>query len=411
MARSKAKTEALLGCYRILEIADEQGEYCGKRLADAGADVIKIEPPQGNSTRRKGPFFHDQFGLETSLHFLHFNTNKRSVTLNLECRDGQELFKKLVLEADAVVESMPVGYLSSLGLDYKFLSALNPALVMASVTPFGQTGPHKDYQATDIVNMAMGGFMQSCGEPDGMPTRGGCEQSYQVGSENAAVGIMAALYHSAMTGKGQYVDTSIQECLLTYGHEAVPAQSWAVHKHIVVRAGARTRWGFPYGLFPCKDGFALIACVQAPEWDHLAAWIHEVTGCSEVLDDMFKGILFDRAPYVDLLTGYLIDFSQRLTKKELFLEGQRRKITIMPVQSIEDVMNCPQLHESGFFKNLSHPVVGEVQDIGSPDRCGEGSLEEWKAAPLLGEHNEEIYCSEMGYSRDDLAILRNNGVI
>jgi len=411
MARSRAKTETLLGCYRILEITDEQGEYCGKRLADLGADVIKIENPQGSKTRFKGPFFHDQVDLEKSLNFLHYNTNKRSITLNLECRDGQELFKKLVKRADAVIESMPVGYLAALGLDYKSLSAVNPALVMTSISPFGQTGPHKNWEATDIVNMAMGGFMQSCGEPDGMPLRGGCEQSLQIGSQCAAIGTAAALYYKSMTGKGQYVDISIQECVLTYGHEQATAQSWAFHQNNVVRAGARTKWAFPYGLFPCKDGWAIIATVQASEWDQLSAWIHEVTGNAEVLDDVFKGTLFDRAPYVDILTVYLLEFSQKLTKDEFFLEGQKRKIPIMPVHSIEEAMNCPQLTEWGFFKNVSHPVVGDLKDTGNPDRYAEGNLDVWKAAPLLGQHNEEVYCSEIGLCKDDLAVLRSNGVI
>ncbi|MGV8057992.1 MAG: CaiB/BaiF CoA transferase family protein [Smithellaceae bacterium] len=411
MARSKAKKETLLGCYRILEIADEQGEYGGKRLADLGADVIKIEPPQGNKTRLRGPFFHDEIGLEKSLNFLHFNTNKRSITLNLEHRDGQELFKKLVKEADGVLESMPVGYLSSLGLDYKSLLALNPALVMTSITPFGQTGPHKDYKGTDIVNMAMGGVMQSTGDPAGMPLRPGCEASYEIAGQNAAVDMMAALYHKSMTGKGQFVDVSMQECVLTNGHEQAILQDWNFHKHNVVRAGSRTRWAFPYGMFPCKDGFAIIAAVQAGEWKPLAKWIHEVTGCSEVMDDMFNGTLFDRAPYVDILTEYLLDFSMRLTKNELFVEGQKRRIPVMPVQSIEDIMKCPQLKEWGYFKSVNHPVVGELKDIGSPDRHAEGGLEGWKAAPLLGEHNEEIYCSELGLTKGDLAVLRTNGVI
>lgn len=411
MKGSGQKPDLLLGCYRILEIADEQGEYCGKRLADMGADVIKIENPRGCKTRFKGPFYQGQTGLETSLNFLHFNTNKRSITLDIESRDGQEIFKQLVSKADAVIESMPVGYLASLGLDYQSLTAVNPALVMTSITPFGQTGPHKNYQATDIVNMAMGGVMQCCGEPDGMPLRCSGEQSYHICSQNAALGTVVALYHKSMTGTGQQVDISIQESILPFGHEQAVVQSWAFHNHTVVRAGARTKWGFPYGLFPCKDGYAIIATVQASEWDALSQWISEVTGCQEVLDPQFKGTLFDRAPNVDILTIYLLEFSQQLTKDELFLEGQRRKIPIMPVHSIEDVMNCPQLNEWGFFQQLDHPVAGVLKDIGNPDRFAEGSINDWKAAPLLGEHNMEIYCSELGLPVEDLEVLKSNGII
>lgn len=411
MAKGGMNPETLLGCYRILEITDEQGEYAGKRLADLGADVIKIENPRVNPTRQKGPFYHEEAGAEKSLNFLHYNTNKRSITLNLESKEGQELFKKLVKDADAVIESMPVGYMASLGLDYKSLSAINPALVMTSISPFGQTGPHSKYKATDIVNMAMGGFMQSCGEPDGMPLRAGCEQSLQVGGQTAALGTAAALFHKGMTGKGQYVDISIQESVLTYGHEQAIPQAWAFHKNNVVRAGSRTKWAFPYGLFPCKDGYAIIATVQASEWDQLSKWINEVTGNKEVLEDMFKGTLFDRAPFVDILTVYLLEFSEKLTKDELFIEGQKRRIPIMPVHSIEEVMKCPQLNEWGFFQQFDHPQVGKLKDTGNPDKFGEGSLAKWKAAPLLGEHNEEIYCSELGVATSDLAKLKSEGII
>ena len=411
MVKSGAKVGKLLGCYRVLEVADEKGEYCGKLMADLGADVVKVENPHGGETRLKGPFFHDQISLEKSLNFLHFNTNKRSITLNLENRDGQMFFKELVKQADAVVESMPVGYLGSLGLDYKSLATVNPGLVMTSITPFGQTGPHKDYNTTDIVNMAMGGFIQVCGEPDGPPLRPGGEQSYHIGSQFAALATVAALYHRAQTGEGQYIDISLQECIYTYQTELAGPQSWAVHKIDVARSGSRPRHAFPYGLFECKDGWAVVACIAGTEWDRLAEWIHEITGDSEVLDEMYKGTLFDRAPYVDILTHILLDFTKRFDKDELFLEGQKRRIPIMPVHSVQEVMNCPHLNEWRFFRQVKHPVVGELKHIGSPYQFSEENLSVWQPAPLLGEHNEEIYCSEIGLSKEDLTILRSNGVI
>ncbi|MGV8059654.1 MAG: CaiB/BaiF CoA transferase family protein [Smithellaceae bacterium] len=411
MGSSKAKTETLLGCYRILEIADEKGEYCGKRLADMGADVIKIENPSGSKTRSKGPFFHEQTGLETSLNFMYFNTNKHSITLDLEHRDGQEIFKKLVKTADAVVESMPVGYLASLGLDYESLSLVNPSLVMTSISPFGQTGSYKNLKSTDIVNMAMGGSMQVCGDPGVMPLRCGGEQSFNMGAQCAALGTITALYSRYIIGKGQHVDISLQECVLTYGHELAIPQNWEFHKKNVVRSGAILKNTFPYGIFPCKDGYAVVCTVQAPEWDRLAEWIHEVTGCTEILDNMFKGTVFDRGPYVDILMVYLLDFTKRLTKNELVIEGQRRRIPIMPVQTIEDIMNCPQLNGWGFFEQVNHSVTGELKYPGNPGHFSEGNLEKWQAAPLLGEHNEQIYSSELGLTMNDLAVLRSNGVI
>jgi crotonobetainyl-CoA:carnitine CoA-transferase CaiB-like acyl-CoA transferase len=342
---------------------------------------------------------------------MFFNTNKGTITLDRDHKDGQELFRRLVKKADAVVESMPVGYLASLGLDFQSLSQVNPSLVMTSITPFGQTGSFKDYKATDIVNMAMGGSMQVCGEPDSTPLRCGGDQSCNIGGQVAALGTITALYSRSIIGKGQHVDVSIQESVLTYTHELLLPQSWVIRKTNAVRAGARLKNTFPYGIFPCKDGHVVVCTVQPPEWDRLTAWIHEVTGCTEILNDMFKGTVFDRGPYTDVLTVYLLDFTQRLTKEELFLQGQKRRIAIMPVQTIEDVMTCPQLNGWGFFKDVDHPVTGELKYMGNPGRFGEGGLEAWKAAPLVGEDNETIYCSELGLTKDDLAVLRSNGVI
>ncbi|MEE3248615.1 MAG: CoA transferase, partial [Chloroflexota bacterium] len=168
----------LLPPYRVLDLTGPEGVFCGKLMADYGADVVKVEPPGGDATRQRAPFINDEPNAERSAYFLFYNTNKRSVTVDIENPQGQDLFKKLVASADVLIESFPVGYLKSLGLDYDALKNTNSGLVMASVTPFGQTGPWSRYQSSDLISLAASGFMQITGDPDGPPMRQGNEQSH-----------------------------------------------------------------------------------------------------------------------------------------------------------------------------------------------------------------------------------------
>ncbi len=203
--------EGALSGYRILELADNKGVYCGKLLADFGADVIKIENPHGDPTRSLPPFVDDVPHLEKSLYFLYRNANKRGITLNLEVPDGKSIFKKLVKTADVLVETYPPGYMASLGLDYAVLSELKPDLIMASITEFGQTGPHKDWKGSDIVHFALSGGMGGCGFPDkapcNLPGTPACDSASLV----ASAAIIVGLYSRGITGEGQYIDTSVLE--------------------------------------------------------------------------------------------------------------------------------------------------------------------------------------------------------
>ena len=407
----KKKQEGFLPKYRVLDLADEKGVYCGKLLGDLGAEVIKVEPPSGDKTRFRGPFFKGEVHPEKSLFFLYFNTSKGSITLNLENSAGQDIFKKLVKKADVVVESFPVGYLAKLGLDYPKLKKINPKLVMASITPYGQKGPLSGYKAQDINVMAMSGYMQLVGEPDQAPLVLGGEQSFYPGSQYAAVGTMAALfYRDAVSGKGQYVDVPMQEAMISYWQEQTPVTMWQKTKENNTRVGAMDAMVTPCGLYPCKDGWISLCIVTPQEWATLSQWIHEVTGDDEVLKDEYKGGLLDRMPVRDMVNVLVINFTEKLTGREIFLEGQKRKLVVMPVNDVPSLVNDSQLNSRGFWVELNHPVVGKLKypkgmlysdAIGAPT----------KVAPLLGEDNERIYCKELGYSKEDLAVLRAAGVI
>ena len=407
----KKKPEGFLPRYRVLDLADEKGAYCSKLLGDLGAEVIKVEPLCGDKTRFRGPFFKDEVHPEKSLFFLYFNTSKGSITLNLENGVGQEIFKKLVKTADVVVESFPVGYLAKLGLDYPKLKRVNPKLVMASITPYGQKGPLSGYKAEDINVMAMSGYMQLVGEPDQAPLVLGGEQSFYPGSQYAAVGTMAALfYRDSVSGKGQYVDVPMQEAMISYWQEQTPVPMWHKTKENNTRVGAMDAMVTPCGLYPCKDGWISLCVVTPQEWDTLAQWIHEVTGDDEVLKDQYKGGLIDRMPVRDMVNVMVINFTEKLNGRDIFLEGQKRKLVVMPVNDVPSLLKDNQLNSRGFWVELDHPVVGKLKyprgalysdAIGAPS----------KAAPLLGEDNERIYCKELGYTKEDLAVLRATGTI
>ena len=202
----------LLDPYRVLDLTNERGHFAGKLLADLGADVIKVEPPHGDPARRRGPFVDDIPGPDRSLRWLAWNTNKRSVTIDLDDPAGRDQFLQLAQSADFVLESFAPGHLDDLGLGYDALSAVNPAIILVSISPFGQTGPYRDYLTTDIVSWAMSGNMSITGESSGPPAHvSDDDQSFLHAGGDAAIGALIALTQRSRTGRGQHVDLSIQE--------------------------------------------------------------------------------------------------------------------------------------------------------------------------------------------------------
>ncbi|MDP2917345.1 MAG: CoA transferase, partial [Dehalococcoidia bacterium] len=196
---------------RALDLTDHRGWLSGRILADLGVDVVKIEPPGGDPGRLCGAFYGDEVNPERSLHWFAGNLGKRGITLNLETPDGKEILKKLVKTSDFLLESFPPGYLQKLGLAYSDLKEINPGVIMVSLSPFGQTGPYHDYKATDIVAMAMGGFMYVTGDPDRAPLRISFPLAFALASAQAVAGALIAFHHRQNTGKGQHVDVSAQE--------------------------------------------------------------------------------------------------------------------------------------------------------------------------------------------------------
>ena len=408
----KAPAEGvLLPPYRILDLTGPEAVFCGKLLADYGADVVKVEPPGGDPTRNRTPFIGDEVGIDRSSYFLFYNTNKRSVTIDIDTPKGQELFKKLAKTADVLIESFPVGHMESKGLGFDSLNAINPSLVMASVTPFGQTGPWSGYQSSDLISLAASGFMQITGDPDGPPLRQGNEQSHFPGAQYAAAAIMGALFYRDMQGGGgQYIDVSQQEAMITYYTDAHPALAWMQRGENVTRVGTNSTLVIPLGAYPSSDGWISAGIITPREWENLSQWMYEVTGNEEILNDDYKGGNQDRAPFNDIITALVIDFTTRFTSEELFHQGQERNLVFIPVNTVSDLLVDPQLEASNFWFDIDHAEAGTLRyPLGVFD--SEEVSPTTNPAPHLGQDNAAILCGELGLSQSELFSLRSQGVV
>jgi len=403
MAKQKAK-DTTLGDLRVLDLAGPIGIYCTKQLADLGADVIKIEPPGGDPTRSLGPFYHNKVHPEKSLYWFQFNTNKKSITLNIASPKGKGIFKKLVKTADIIVESFPPGYLDSLGLGYPVLKKLNPRLIMTSITPFGQTGPYKDFKASDLIGLALGGFLFICGWEDEPPSRVGGSQAYHIASIHATTATLIALYHRDITGEGQHIDVSMQQCV-AHSLQWVP-QMYDLQKRIMVRSG---RLGVP--LQECKDGWTNFIALF--DWDLLVNWLKSGGGAADLDDDKFKDMDYQIRPEVrQHITEVTDAFTKSHDKRWVCEEGQNRGVIAIPCNNAKDVVENPQLVLRNYFVDVEHPELKDTLKYpGAPYRFAETPWKIRRRAPLIGEHNNEIYKKELGLTAKEMAALKGQGVI
>jgi benzylsuccinate CoA-transferase BbsE subunit len=412
--------ETMLGPYRVLDLTDERGLICGKTLGDLGADVIKIEPPGGHECRDLGPFYRDLPSGEESLSWFACNASKRSITLNLESDDGRDLFRKLVPKADFVIESFAPGCLEGLGLGYAALAGINPRVILTSITPFGQTGPYRDYRTCDLVSMAVGGYLYLTGDPDRPPVRIGFPQAYLHAGMAAAAGTMVAHYHRQMTGEGQWVDVSIQEACAW-----IPTDSaiyWEMNQVLEERhGGARVRpttGARMKRIWECRDGYVSFdmygARLARNFMTPLVAWMTE----EGAAPDFLKQIDWDTFDYfaappelVERVAEPIARFFSGHTREDLLWGGVARRCCIYPVATPGDVAASRQLEERGFWVELDHPALGAgVKYPGSCIRASETVTGISRRAPRVGEHNVEVY-GEMGLSRKDILTLRRRGVI
>ena len=402
--------EGPLGDLRVIELTDEKGQWAGKLMGDLGADVIKIEPPQGAPERAIGPFLEDTPGPERSLHFWHYNTNKRGITLNLETPDGRDVLRRLVATADVLIESYAPGYLPGLGLGYEELRALNPRLVMCSLTDFGQSGPWRDYTGSDLVHLAAGGQMGCCGYdeselPDAPPIAPGGGNAWHMGSHYAYIAIAAAITHRDFTGEGQYIDTSVHgACALT---TEMHVNTWVYTKQNVRRQTGRHAGVEPSApaQFLCKDGRYVNFSANRITPAMLKTWVEWMDGYGfeHDLDDpkyQEAETITAEQPHI---TEVVHDFFSQRTSEEAYHGAQQRGFLAGAVRAAEDTFVDPHWQDRGFFVEVEHPELGRsftYPGVPSIYSKSPGRIE--RRAPLLGEHNAEVY-GELGLSADALS--------
>ena len=403
---------------RVLDLTDRQGFLCGKILGDLGADVVKVERPGGDSARNTGPFHHDLPDPEKSLVWFAYNTSKRGITLNIESSDGRQIFKRLAQEADFVLDSFAPGCLQRLGLGYSVLSELNPRLIMVSISHFGQAGPWRDYAACDLVCMALGGLMYITGDLDRPPVCMPCEQAYCHASTQAALGAMLAHYHRLKTGEGQFIDVSIQESVARTLY-TLPVLWEFERRHErrhggqMLRGGVLRRW-----IWPCKDGYVtwltLFGIHGAGEWQAMAEWMKSENMAGKLTEVNWVTVDFAKLSQEQLNSweDVVTKFFQQHTKSELNEAAPRWGVKLRSIDKPEEVVANEQLAARGFWVKLPHPELGtNIMYPGAFFKSDYIVCRPRFRAPLIGEHNYEIYQGELGFSKQEILRLKEAGVI
>jgi crotonobetainyl-CoA:carnitine CoA-transferase CaiB-like acyl-CoA transferase len=402
-------TERALAGLKVVEYGRFiSAPYCTKLMADLGAEVIKVEDVgTGDESRGHGPFPGDVPHPERSGLFLYLNGNKLGVTVNARTRTGQELLKELLKEADVFVENNPPSEMADLGLDYASLRVANPRLIVTSITPFGQSGPYRDYKGYALNTAGLGGQTMRTGEAGREPLAPAlCQSHYQGGSMGAAA-TMGALFARIASGEGQHVDISEAEVWATIHH------GHGVHLGVFegrksIRAGHRTISVYPWCILPCKDGYMCLIAIQGYQWKRFL----EAMGTPEWMGDpRFANrivMAMEHADEVDaLVMAWLLDHG----KDEIFQMCRERQITFAPVRDMAEVANDPHFETRAYFVEMDRRHTGTLKYPGAPYRLSQTPWELGAPAPTLGEHNEDIFCGRLGYSKRDLARLRAGNII
>lgn len=393
---------------RVVEYAEMMsGPMCGKMLSDMGAEVIKIEPPGcGDASRHLPPFPGDLPHPEKSGTFLYLNTGKKSLTLDPSKPTGAEIFRTLIRDADIVVENHPPGFLASIGLDYSLLHALNPRLIVTSITPFGQHGPYRDWKGSDLIewSMSLAGYNTPTlvdDEEEENPLRAPGHAAEMMGAANAAAALICALFHRDATGEGQWIDAPCWQ-----GTVNTAKIEMAVYSYFGIPF-SRLRGKQPAGLepLPCRDGY--VYTLWAAD-SHFTA-LKTLLGNPSVLDSELFDTLAGRQANDDALRILVREELAKYDMEYLVTEGQKLGLTIGPVYTVAQAASHPHLAARNAFAEIAHPIAGTFkypQHLVSLTATPPVPLR----APILGEHNAEIL-DRLGITREEQQMLRASGII
>ena len=393
---------APLSDLRVLDLSRGiAGAFCTKLFAQFGGDVITLEPLSGHPLRRNGPFAADRPHRETGAMWLYLGAGKRSATLDIAARTGQSLFQRMVEEANLIVEDYPPGMIDELGLGFDALRRIVRRIVLVSVTPFGQDGPCAGWKATNLTSFASGGQMSLTGDPNREPlVAGGQQAEYQAGLQAFAAAAVAAFNADALEVP-QHIDISAQECMASALELYLPW--WAYLKRDISKRRGNVLSAM-IGVFPAKEGHIGLH-IMPRNWPRFAKAISRP---ELVEDERFKDAR-SRLQNNDELEAIVYEWASREDPREAYQTAGAVRAPIAFVHTIQDLFESEQLRSRDVYQRVAHPAAGEITLPGPPFRMSE--IERPARAPLLGEHNEELYCDEMGLSRRDLARLRAARVV
>ena len=391
---------------RVLDLSTHRAHLCARLLADMGADVIKVEPPAGDDGRRIGPFYNDLPHHDRSLFFWFYNLNKRSLTLDLAHPRGRELALALARSVDLVVESFAPGEIATLGLGWDALHRANPALILLSIAPFGQTGAYRDFSADDTVITAMGGMLYVNGSPGRPPVRPLGLQAYHSASYYGAIAAMTAVLGRDFSGEGQWIDLSMQEATASAVEHV--AGSYFQSGLTEPRRGT-LHWSRFFRVGKCRDGY-IMHCTLG-DWTSLIEWVNGDGKAQDLIDPQWNDVTY-RSVNAEHLFDVLDEWVANYNRDELLERAQLLRLPYASVRSPENLFDDEQLLARGYFQEVEHPELGRTfRYPGAPYLFTGSPWQVMRRPPLVGEHTGEILGGELGMSAEELAALAAEGVI
>lgn len=406
---TEARKQGALAGIKVVEFGQMvSAPFCAKLFSDYGADVIKVEPPTGDAARRAGPFPGDVPHAEKSgLYFVN-NTNKRGVTCDVRTAEGRQLFLRLLAWADVLIENNLPQQMRAWNLDYESIKAVNPKLVVISITPFGQTGPYSGWNGYDLNAYHLtGASSRYCGRPGEMPLEHGTFSADYFGAISAATWGMAAVYGRELVGGGQQVDVSCAESIAAAFIGGQNIGGYAQDGRFDKRTGVGMPQGAPATIMPCKDGHVWMLALEPGQWNGL----RKVMGDPDWADlDIFQNMK-TRAENADVIYSFLSEWTMEHTKMEIQERCQAAGCPITAVYTVAEAAEQPHLKARDYFVDMEHPQLGKLKNLGAPFKlpaCPGGPTQ---AAPLLGQHNEEVYGGLLGLTAAELQALRTQGAI
>ncbi len=382
--------------------------YCAKLFSDYGADVIKVEPPAGDAARRAGPFPGDVVHREKSGLYFISNTNKRGVTCDVSVRAGRDLFLGLLRWADVLIENNLPQQMREWNLEYAQLQAINPGLVMISITPFGQTGPYSGWNGYDLNAFHLSGASSRyCGRPAEMPLEHGTFSADYYGAVAGATWGLAAVYGRDVVGGGQQVDVSCAEAIAASFVGGQNIGLVAQEGRFDRRTGVGMPLGAPATIVPCKDGHVWMLALERGQWEGLCRVMGDPEWASlEMFNDMYV-----RAQNADIMYTFIEEWTAQHTKQEIMEKCQAAGCPVTAVFTIAEAAEQPHLKARDYFVDVEHPDLGRVRNLGAPFKLPASPGGPVRPAPRLGQHNVEVYAGLLGLRVDDVAVLQAQGVI